>query len=146
MTWHGDQLDRVAGSEELQITTTRPDGTRRRWTPIWVVRVGDGLYIRSAGGRTSDWYRHATQHHSARVRADGIEADVTLRPAGDPALNAQVSAAYQAKYGNQPSWLAMFLRAPATETTLRLDSPDAWRSFLDALNLVWGTGDPTGTR
>jgi hypothetical protein len=32
----------------------------------------------------------------------------------------------EAKYGNQGSWLPMFLRAPATETTLRLD----------ALNLV----------
>jgi hypothetical protein len=123
MTWHNDQLNRIAGSEELQITTARPDGTQRRWMPIWVVRVGDGLYIRSAEGRASDWYRHATQHNSARVRAGGIEADVTRRPAGDPALNAQVSAAYQAKYGDQGSWLAMFLRAPATETTLRLDRP-----------------------
>jgi hypothetical protein len=43
MTWRGDQLGRIAGSEELQITTRRPDGTQRRWTPIWVVRVGDAL-------------------------------------------------------------------------------------------------------
>ena len=50
---------------------------------------------------------------------------MTLWPTGDPALNAHVSAAYQAKYGNQASWLDMFLRAPATETTLRLDRPDA---------------------
>lgn len=123
MTWHGDQLDRIAGSEELQITTTRPDGAQRRWTPIWVVRVGDGLYIRSAGGRASDWYRHATRHNRARVTADGIETDVTLQLVGDPALNAQVDAAYQAKYGNQSGWLAPFLKAPATETTLRLDRP-----------------------
>lgn len=61
MAWHGDQMDRIAGSEELQITTTRPDGTQRRWTPIWVVRVGDGLYVRSAAGGSSDWYRHTTQ-------------------------------------------------------------------------------------
>ena len=49
MTWRGDQLSRIAGSEELQISTRRLDGTLRRWTPIWVVRVGDALYIRSAG-------------------------------------------------------------------------------------------------
>ena len=54
MTWRGDQLRRIAGSEELQISTRRPGGTQRRWTPIWVVRVGDALYIRSAGGPGSD--------------------------------------------------------------------------------------------
>jgi hypothetical protein len=125
MTWHGDQLNRIAGSEELQITTTRPNGTQRRWTPIWVVRVGDDLYIRSAGGRGSDWYRHATQHNSAHVRAGGIETDVMLQLTEDPAVNVQISAAYQAKYGNQPNLVAMFLKTPAMETTLRLDSPGA---------------------
>jgi hypothetical protein len=122
MTWHHDQLDRIAGSEELRITSARPDGTYRRWTPIWVVRVGDSLYIRSAGGAASDWYRHATQHNKARIRVGGIEADVTLQPVADQALNAQISAAYRAKYANQPSVAAMFSRAPATECTLRLDN------------------------
>ena len=122
MTWHRDQLDRIAGSEELRITSARPDGTYRQWTPIWVVRVGDGLYIRSAGGAASDWYRHATQHNKARIRAGGIEADVTLQLVKDQALNGQVTAAYRAKYGNQPGLVAMFYRAPATECTLRLEN------------------------
>ena len=122
MTWHHDQLDRIAGSEELRITSARPDGTYRRWTPIWVVRVDDGLYIRSAGGPTSDWYRHATQHNKARIRAGGIEADVTLQPVADQALNAQITAAYRDKYASQPSLAAMFYRTPATECTLRLEN------------------------
>jgi hypothetical protein len=121
MTWHGDQVSRIADSEELQISTRRPDGTQRRWTPIWVVRVGDALYIRSAGGRGSDWYRHATQHNSGRIRAGGIETDVTVQPVGDPALIDQVTAAYRAKYANQPSLVAMFLTPPGTEATLRVD-------------------------
>jgi hypothetical protein len=121
MTWHGDQLGRIAGSEELQITTNRADGTQRRWTPIWVVRVGDALYIRSAGGRDSDWYRHATQHNRGRVRAGGTETDVTLQPVADPALIDQVTAAYRAKYANQPGLVGMFLKPPGTEATLRVD-------------------------
>lgn len=120
MAWHSDQLSRIAGSEELQITTTRPDGTERGWTPIWVVRVDDDLYVRSAAGDGSDWYRHATQHNQARVRAGGVEADVKLQLVMDPTVNDQVSAAYRAKYGNQGSWLARFLTPPATEATLRL--------------------------
>jgi hypothetical protein len=121
MTWRGDQLSRIAGSEELQISTRRPDGTQRRWTPIWVVRVGDALYIRSAEGRGSDWYRHATQHNGGRIRAGGIETDVTVQPVGDPALIDQVTAAYRAKYADQPSLVAMFLGPPGTEATLRVD-------------------------
>jgi hypothetical protein len=123
MTWHRDQLSRIAGSEELQITTGRPDGTQRRWTPIWVVRVGDGLYIRSAGGRGSDWYRHATLHNRARVRAGGIETEVAVQSVADPALSAQVTDAYRAKYGNQASLVAMFYQPPAIEATLRVDQP-----------------------
>jgi hypothetical protein len=72
--------------------------------------------------RGNPWYRHATQHNKARIRAGGIEADVTLHLVGDPALNARVTAAYRAKYGNQPSLAALFFKAPATEATLRLDN------------------------
>jgi hypothetical protein len=121
ITWQGDQLRRIADSVELQITTRRPDGTQRRWTPIWVVRVGDALYVRSAGGRGSDWYRHATQHNSGRIRAGGIESDVTVQPVGDRALIDQVTAAYRAKYADQPDLVAMFLAPPGTEATLRVD-------------------------
>jgi len=39
----------------------------------------------------------------ARVRADGIETDVSPQSVGDSALNAQIDAAYQAKNGNQGS-------------------------------------------
>jgi hypothetical protein len=123
MAWDVDQLGRIAGSEELRITTSRPDGTQRRWTPIWVVRVGDAVYIRSAGGRGSDWYRHATLHNSGRIRAHGFETDVALQPVDDPALVAQVTEAYRAKYASQPSLVAMFLRPPGTEATLRVDQP-----------------------
>jgi hypothetical protein len=121
VTWHGDQLSWIADSEELQITTRRPDGTQRRWTPIWVVHVGDALYIRSAGGRGSDWYRHATQYNGGRIRAGGVETDVTVQPVGDQVLIDQVTAAYRAKYASQPSLVAMFIAPPGTEATLRVD-------------------------
>jgi hypothetical protein len=40
----------------------------------------------------------------------------------DPALIYQVTAAYRAKYANQPSLVAMlFLTPPGTEATLRVD-------------------------
>jgi hypothetical protein len=123
MAWDVDQLDQITGSEELQITTRRPDGTRRRWTPIWVVGVGDAIYIRSAGGRGSDWYRHAAQHNSGRIRGHGFDTEVAFQPVDDPALVARVTEAYRAKYASQPSLVAMFLGPPGTDATLRVDQP-----------------------
>ena len=46
-TWTADELERIAAAEELEMSPLRPDGTPRRPGPIWVVRVGDDLYVRS---------------------------------------------------------------------------------------------------
>jgi hypothetical protein len=36
--WSAAALDRCGASAEVDITTARPDGTQRRWVPIWIVR------------------------------------------------------------------------------------------------------------
>jgi hypothetical protein len=64
---------------------------------MWVVRVGDGLYVRSAGGPDRPWYRHALAYRRGRIRAGGIEADVDFAQA-DPEVHGQIDAAYHAKY------------------------------------------------
>ena len=51
--WTSDELSRIGQAEELQITSARPDGTMRPYVTIWVVRVGDDLYVRSAFGPTN---------------------------------------------------------------------------------------------
>lgn len=45
---------------------------------IWVVRVGDELYVRSVNGRTSAWFRGAQVRHAGHIRAGGMDKDVTL--------------------------------------------------------------------
>jgi hypothetical protein len=45
-----DELDHIGGAEELRNAARRADGTLRRPPPIWVVRVGDGLLVRSRPG------------------------------------------------------------------------------------------------
>jgi hypothetical protein len=46
-------------AEDLEIATVRSDGTLRRPVTIWVVRVGDDLYVRSVNGRSATWFRGA---------------------------------------------------------------------------------------
>lgn len=117
--------DRIGTASEIHISSYRRDGSLRRWTPIWVVQVGDDLYIRSAYGTEGGWYRWATARQVARVRVDGFETDVALRPAADADTNAAVDAAYTEKYRSQPSALAPMVAETAAATTTRLEPAPA---------------------
>lgn len=122
MVWDNVQLERIGQTPVLRISSYRADGSLRRWTPIWVVRVGDDLYIRSAYGQDGGWYRNAMRHRAARIRAEGIETDVTLVPVTDALTNTQVAQAYQAKYRDQPAALEPMLASSAAGTTVRLEA------------------------
>ncbi|MCC3311818.1 DUF2255 family protein [Nocardia africana] len=121
MAWTPAQLDRIGSSEELQITSYYENGALRDWTTIWVVRVHNDLYIRSAYGQSGGWYRHAMHTRGARVRAHGVETDVTLHPVTDSYLNDRVRKAYESKYRDHPSALEPMLAPAAENTTLRMD-------------------------
>jgi hypothetical protein len=95
-TWTSDELDRIAGAEELEIATVRRDGTLRNPVTIWVIRHGDDLYVRSVNGRTSSWFRGAQVRHEGRIRAGGLDKDVLLVETDD--MNDQIDDAYRAKY------------------------------------------------
>jgi hypothetical protein len=119
-SWPAGYLDRISAAEELEIATERDDGSLRPWVPIWVVRVGDDLYVRSGGGTAGAWYRHAVARYEARIRANGIEDDVSLAPAGARA-RAEISEAYRTKYARYAdSYLRPLVSAAAQEATLRL--------------------------
>ena len=45
---------------------------------IWVVRVEDNLYVRSAYGADNPWFRRAKAGGAGRIRAGRIERDVTF--------------------------------------------------------------------
>jgi len=81
-TWTSDELDKVAAEDELQIASVRRDGTLRNPVTIWVVRLGDDLYVRSVNGRTSAWFRGTRDRHNGHIRAGGVEKDVTFVDAG----------------------------------------------------------------
>lgn len=95
--WTSEELSKIGAAEELEIAPRRRDGTLRNPVTIWVVRVGDDLYVRSYKGRGGAWYRGAQVRHEGRIRAGGVEKDVTFVDA-DPQLNDQIDAAYRTKY------------------------------------------------
>ncbi len=117
--WDPEQLERIGAAEELQIAPANPDGSLRHYTTIWVVRVGDDLYVRSFRGPDGDWYRHAQQSKRGRIRAGGVERDVAFDLPSDVDHDA-IDQAYRTKYARYPDDVAPMVAPPAVASTLRL--------------------------
>ncbi len=118
--WTSAELDKIGTAEELQIASLRRDGTLRNAVTIWVVRLGDDLYVRSVNGRTGVWFRGTQVRHEGRIRAGGVQKDVTFVDA-DPALNDQIDAAFRTKYRRYSAGIVgSILTSAARAATLKL--------------------------
>jgi hypothetical protein len=95
--WTSDELAKIGTAEELEIASLRRDGTLRSPRTIWVVRLGDDLYVRSIRGRAGGWFPATQVRHQGHIQAGGVDKDVTFADA-DPDLNDQIDAAYRDKY------------------------------------------------
>jgi hypothetical protein len=118
--WEPDELDGIATADELKVASRRSDGSLRTFITIWVVRLGDDLYVRSAYGPQNGWYRRALAAADGRIRAGGVERDVTFETPG-PEIDAELNAAYHAKYDRFGARLVRTVVSDeAARTTLRL--------------------------
>src|SRR5512135_270823 len=118
--WTSDELNKIGGAEELQIASLRRDDTLRKSVTIWVVRLGDDLYVRSVNGRTSGWFRGVQVRHQGHIRAGGIDKDVTFVEA-DHDINDQIDAAYRTKYRRYAASIINSIVSPeARSTTIKL--------------------------
>lgn len=121
-TWTENELDAIAAATELRMSTQRPDGTLRPAVPIWVVRAGNGIYVRSYTGPGGGWFRHATDHGTAHIRAGGVDSDVTVTLTGT-AARADIDGAYRAKYARCGSTYVEPMTADKAAATTLLLSP-----------------------
>ena len=118
--WTSDELSKIGNIEELRIAGRKADGALRQSVIIWVVRVGDALYVRSYRGSDGAWFRGALVRHDGRIWAGSVEKDVTFVEELDPDVNDRIDAAYRAKYGRYPQYVAPMLTAEVRATTLKL--------------------------
>jgi hypothetical protein len=119
-TWTDDELSRIGDAEELQLASARTDQSLRPYVTMWVVRVADNLYVRSAAGPDNPWYRRAVASGAGRVRAGGLERDVTFSQPGTDAPE-HIDAAYHAKYDQYgPKIVGTVVGPRAEDVTIRL--------------------------
>jgi hypothetical protein len=118
--WTSDELTKIEAADELEIASIRRDGTLRNLVTIWVVRLGDDLYVRSVNGRTGAWFRGTQVRHEGRIGAGGVEKDVTFVDADD-GINDQIDDAYRSKYRRYaPSIVGSVLTPDARSATINL--------------------------
>jgi hypothetical protein len=119
-TWTSDELDKISGADELEIASLRRNGTLRKPVTIWVVRRGDGLYVRSGYGRGAAWFRGTQVRHEGHITAGGIEKDVVFQDA-DHALDDQIDAVYRSKYRRYGAqYINLVVSPEARSTTIKL--------------------------
>jgi hypothetical protein len=122
--WEEADLEAVGSATELELATRRPDGSLSVFTTMWVVGLEGAAYVRSARGPGGAWYRRALRYGAGRVRAGGVERDVSLEqvPAHDMKLHLALDAAYHAKYDSYgPRIVGTVVGPDAAAVTLRLD-------------------------
>ena len=118
--WTQDELNKVGKAEELEIAVERTDGSLRKPLPIWVVRVGDDLFVRSVKAKQGTWYKAAVLSHAAHIQAGGVSKGVRLVEEDDATLNGQIDAAYQSKYSRYPQHVAPMVTDEVHATTFKL--------------------------
>lgn len=116
--WSEQELERIGAAPELRISPARGDGSHYPDTPIWVVRVGSELYVRSWRGGAGGWFRAAVESGRAEIEAGRLKREVELVSVGAGVEG--VDESYREKYGARSSYVEPMLRAEARETTLRL--------------------------
>lgn len=121
-TWTPDEIAEIDAEDELRIASRRADGSLSREVIIWMVRMGDDVYVRAAHGPETGWNRRAHASGAGHVEVGrGVDRDVRFEPA-DPATEAAVTAAFHAKYdGRHPREdVDPVVSAESIPTTLRI--------------------------
>ena len=120
-TWTEHELKAIEKADELILSSLRADGTLRSPVTMWVVRVGDDLFVRAVKGRSGPWFRGTQTCHAGHIYSGGVEQDVAFVDENDPAVNEAIDAAYWEKYRRYPKQYVDACVTPAARAaTLKL--------------------------
>jgi hypothetical protein len=118
--WSPGDRRRIGAADEVDITTVKGDGSPRRYVPIWIVLVGDDLYVRSWRGHEGAWFRHARRELEGRIRIGDDERAVRFEVPED-SVHAGIDDAYRSKYGRYGNaYVGPMVGPDAKGATLRL--------------------------
>ncbi|GAB3391290.1 DUF2255 family protein [Humibacter soli] len=97
-TWNEAELKTIDADDEVVLTSRKHDGSPSSPATIWIVRVGDEVFVRSAYGTGNRWYARANTAGAGHVTIGDVSRDVKFEDASADANHAAVDTAYHAKY------------------------------------------------
>jgi hypothetical protein len=120
-TWTRDELRKIGAAEELELSSVRHDDTLGGPVTIWVVRVGDDLYVRAWKGPTGTWFRATQVRHAGHIEAGGVRKDVAFVSEAAEDINDQIDAASRTKYRRHGGrYVDPMVASQARATTIKL--------------------------
>jgi deazaflavin-dependent oxidoreductase (nitroreductase family) len=96
---NNDLKDRLARSNELNITMTGRKSGGAISIPIWFVLEDATLYLLPVKGSDTQWYKNVVKKPSIRIDAGGAEAELQAVPVADAKEVSSVIEKFRAKYG-----------------------------------------------
>lgn len=119
--WTPEQLENIGTTDDFHISPYRADGiTPGTPTWIWSVVVDGNVYdVRAYNGTASRWHRSAMVQRAGRVRAGGLDIEVSYT-AVEGGINDRIDDAYSGKYGGSP-YLPLMLSNRTRAATVRVD-------------------------
>ena len=117
--WNPTELEQIARTPEIEVSSLREDGALTKPVTIWAVRVGDELYVRSVRGDAGGWYRAAGRRHEGRIEAGDVAVDVAFEDAPHH-LDTEIDDAYKEKYGYPSGPVDSMTADAARATTIRV--------------------------
>jgi hypothetical protein len=97
-TWSEAELETIGAEDEVVLASRRADGSLSSPATIWIVRVGDDVFVRSAFGSANRWYARALTAGAGHITVGDVSRDAVFEDASSDADHLAVDAAYHAKY------------------------------------------------
>jgi hypothetical protein len=119
MAFNDADLELIDQTKEVRIETSRVGGRAHR-TIIWVIVDAGDVFVRSAYGPDSRWYREATSNPEVTLWVDRRPFRAHATQVTDPDEIARMSAGLERKYAGDPA-VRQMNRPELLPLTLRLD-------------------------
>jgi hypothetical protein len=119
MPFTNADLELIDRTKEVDVETSMADGPAHRAT-IWVVVDAGDVFVRSAYGPDSRWYREATSNPDVTLWVDRRPFKAHVTQVTDPDEIARMSAGLERKYAGDPA-VRQMNRPELLPLTLRLD-------------------------
>ena len=118
--WNPEHAEKIGSTDDFHISPYRDDSTTPG-TPTWIwsVVVDGDVYVRAYNGTASRWHRAALRQGAGRIRAGGLDLEVSFTPV-ESEINDRIDAAYSEKYASSP-YLPPMISTRARAATVRVD-------------------------